>query len=282
MSPAVLSSQDRPAQSGDEMARGQQQGIKSLEIGIRLFQELHRLSQSATLSELARLSGMPPGKVHRYCVSLIRTGLMQQDGRGLYGIGPYGFQLSHAPSNLELARKLAAAALPRLVRQIDETAFISSWGQKGPVILTVVDAPKQISIRPNWRGDLPLWNSATGRAFAAFLPSELLEPLINDELSVQARAAKLSRSEVASRKRAFVRHLADVRKYRVARTTGERYPGIVSFAAPIFDCGGAVILAITCFGLATTLASSWQGQVPQALKLAAQELTRRIGGQSPE
>jgi DNA-binding IclR family transcriptional regulator len=264
------------------MARGQRQGIQSLEIGIRLFQELHRLSQPATLSELARLSGMPPGKVHRYCVSLIRTGLMQQDGRGLYGIGPYGFQLSHASSSLELARKLATAALPRLVRQIDETAFISSWGQKGPVILTVEDSPKQISIRPNWRGDLPLWNSATGRAFAAFLPPERLEPLIDDELWTQARVAKLSRSQVASRKRAFARHLADVRKYRIARTTGERYPGIVSFAAPIFDRDGAVILAITCFGLATTLASSWQGQVPQALKLAARELTHRIGGQPPE
>ena len=256
----------------------QQQGIQSLEVGIRLFQSLQRLGRPATLNELSRLSSMPPGKVHRYCVSLIRTGLLQQDGRGLYGLGPYGFQLSHPQTGIELARALASAALPRLVRDINETAFVSAWGNSGPIILNVEDAPKPVSIRPNWKGDLPLWNSATGRAFAAYLPSERLEPLIDAELVQQLRTEHLSKAEVARRKRVFHRHLVDIRRYGVARTTGERYTGIISFSAPIFDREGHVILALTTFGLAATLSAAWDGLVPQTLKATAEELTKRVGG----
>jgi DNA-binding IclR family transcriptional regulator len=257
------------------------QGIRSLEIGIRLFQELHQLNRPATLTELSKLSRMPAAKVHRYCVSLIRTGLMQQDGRGRYGVGPYGFHVSHPHANLEHARTLAFDMLPVLVREIGETAFVSAWGQTGPFVVKVEDAPKPIAIRPNSRGDLPLWNSATGRAFAAFLPLEQLHPLIDAELGKQKVDEKLTIAAVISRRATFHRLLAQVRKRKLARTTGERYPGLVSFAAPIFDRDGNVILALTSFGLATTLPSSWDGPVPVALKGAAQDLTRRIGGVIP-
>jgi DNA-binding IclR family transcriptional regulator len=263
------------------MAGERQQGIGSLETGVRLFQELHGLGRPATLSELSRMSRMPPGKVHRYCVSLVRTGLVRQDGRGLYSVGPYGFQIGRTPGNLELARTLAAAALPRLVADIEETAFISAWGQTGPVILTVEEPPKPISMRPNWRGDLPLWNSASGRAFAAFLAPDKLAPLLDAEFAAQKRAEKLSATEITRRRRAFERHLAEVRKHGVARLTGERYPGLNAFAAPIFDRDGQVVLAVTSFGLATTFSPSWNGRIPRALRLFAEELTSRIGGRRP-
>jgi DNA-binding IclR family transcriptional regulator len=263
------------------MASGEQQGIRSLETGIRLFQELHRLCRPATLSELSRLSHMPPGKVHRYCVSLIRTGLMQQDARGLYGVGPYGFQIRHAPADMELARTLAAAALPRLVAEINETAFLSSWGEVGPTIFKVEDPAKPISIRPNWRGDLPLWNSAAGRVFAAYMPDDKLGPLINAEFEAQRRSERLSAAEIERRRRTFDRHLGDIRKHGVGRTTGERYPGIISFAAPIFDRDGRVLLAITTFGLAASMSAAWDGSVPEALRTTARELTKRIGGRNP-
>lgn len=257
----------------------ERQGIQSLEIGVGLFQQLHQLHRPATLSELAKLSRMPPAKVHRYCVSLIRTGLMQQDGRGRYGIGPYGFQLGHAGANLEHAITLTSETLPLLVKEIGETTFISRWGQTGPFILKVEDAPKPLAIRPNWRGDLPLWNSATGRAFAAFLPPERLEPLIAAELQIKKREEKLSTQAIAARRALFNKHLAEVRKRKLARSTGERYPGLISFAAPIFDRDGAVILALTSFSF--SLSPAWEGPVPQALKAAALDLTHRIGGTVP-
>lgn len=256
-------------------------GIQSLEIGVRLFQDIHRLGRPATLNEVARLSGMPPSKAHRYCVSLIRTGLLQRDGRGLYGIGPFGFQLSHAEADRDHARVVALAALRDLVDQTGETGFLSTWGQKGPTILDVADAPKPISIRPTTKGDLPLLNTTAGWVFAAYLEAEMLKPLLDAELDAQRRSLKLSAAEIASMRQAFMRRLIDVRRRRLARGTGERHPGLNAFSAPIFDRQGRVALVITMFGLAATFSSAWDGPLAQALQVSAAELTRRIGGAAP-
>jgi DNA-binding IclR family transcriptional regulator len=258
-----------------------QRGIQSLERGVRIFQEVHRLGRPVPLNELAKLSSMPPSKAHRYCVSLIRTGLLRRDGRGLYGVGPFGFQLAQAEASLDHARTLALEALPRLARVLGETVFLSAWAETGPRILRVADADKPISIRPNMQYDLPLHNSATGRVFAAYLPEERLEALIAAELERFRRESKLPSKEIASRRRALNRHLADVRRRGLARTTGERYPGLNSFAAPIFDHNGRVILALTSFGLARAFPSSWDGVVPRALRVAADDLTNQLGGLRP-
>jgi DNA-binding IclR family transcriptional regulator len=258
-----------------------QRGIQSLERGVRIFQEMHRLGRPTTLNELAKLSSMPPSKAHRYCVSLIRTGLLRRDGRGLYGLGPFGFQLIDAEATLDHARALALEALPRLARVLGETLFLSAWGESGPRILRVADVDKPISIRPSMRYDLPLHNSATGRVFAAYLAPERLEVLIAAELETFRRESKLSGNEIASRRRALSRQLADVRRRGLARTTGERYPGLNSFAAPIFDHRGRVILALTSFGLAQAFPSSWDGAVPRALRAGADDLTYQLGGMRP-
>ncbi|AMN41385.1 IclR family transcriptional regulator [Rhodoplanes sp. Z2-YC6860] len=257
-------------------------GIQSLEIGVRLFQDIHRLGRPATLNEVARLSGMPPSQAHRYCVSLIRTGLLQRDGRGLYGIGPFGFQLSHAEADRGHARVAALAALRELVEQTGETGFLSTWGQTGPTILHVVDAPKPIAIRPTTKGDLPLLNTSAGWVFAAYLEAERLKLLLDAELDAQRRSLKLSAAAIASMRQTFMRRLIDVRRRRLARGAGERHPGLNAFSAPIFDQQGRVVLAITMFGFAATFSSAWDGSISRALQASAAELTRRIGGAPPK
>jgi DNA-binding IclR family transcriptional regulator len=255
-----------------------QQGIRSLETGIRVFQEVHRLSRPATLTEIAKLSRMEPAKAHRYCVSLIRTGLLQQDGRGLYAVGPFGFSLSRHETDLDNARALTIAALPHLVAQIGETVFVASWGQTGPVIVKVEDAPKPIAIRPTTKGDLPLLNSSTGRVFVAYMDEARRDGLIETAFNL----AQIPARDRGRQRRDFLTHLEDVKKYGIARTTGERYPGLVSFSAPIFDHNGRVVLALTSFGLSGSFPSAWNAALPRALRDYVMKLTKRIGGNQPD
>lgn len=262
--------------------RRPQQGINSLETGIRLFQTVHQLRRSATLTELAGRTGLHPAKLHRYCVSLIRTGMLEQDGRGRYGPGPYLFQLANADAALDHARGMAVEALPRLVALTRETAFLSAWGQRGPTILKVEDTNEPISIRPTMSGDLALTPTATGRLFAAFLPPERWAAALDLELAALKRRHGWRAADVKRERGRFDRHVQEARSRGLARTTtGERHPNLVSFAAPIFDGEGRMILALTVFGLAATCPSSWTSPVAEALRKFAGELTRRIGGKGP-
>jgi len=258
-----------------------QQGIQSLEIGFAVFRHIHALGRPATLGEVAQLSGMPPSKAHRYCVSLIRTGLVQRDGRGLYAVGPYAFQLGQAPAERAHARTLAEQALLALVQEIGETAFLTTWGQTGPTVLRVEDSPRPISIRPTSRGDIPMLNSATGRVFAAYMDPRELGPLVSAEMRALRQGERLSEAEVVRRRRAFERSVAEVVRRGLARTIGERYPGLNSVSAPIFDGAGRVIFAITAFGLAASFPVAWDGPIATAVQRSAQNLTRRLGGQPP-
>lgn len=258
--------------------QAKRRGIQSLETGVRLFHDVHRLGRPVTLSEIARLAKMPPGKVHRYCVSLVRTGLLHQDGRGLYSVGLHGFRLGHPDVEFAHIRSIAIAALPELVNATNETVFLSEWGQAGPRILKVADAAKPISIRPSTQGEIPVLLSATGRVFAAFMEEGRVADLIDEEIVRFRQDGTMSAAEARSRRQAFLKQLHDVRRRRLARTTGERYPGLVSFAAPIFDRQQSVVLALTTFGLSATLSAAWDGAAPRALLKSARELTRRFGG----
>jgi DNA-binding IclR family transcriptional regulator len=206
---------------------------------------------------------------------------LHQDGRGLYGIGAYGFQLAHVDADKDHARSLALATLPDLVKLTNETVFLSEWGQTAPRILQVVDAAKPISIRPTMQGEIPILLSATGRVFAAFMDVSRMTALIDAEIDRFRREQTLSSRDLKRRRQAFLKQLPDVRRRCLARTTGERYPGLISFAAPIFDPRGQAILALTSFGLAATFPSAWDAPVPRALLNSATELTQRIGGRRP-
>lgn len=231
------------------------QGIQSLETGIRIFQVLQRLGRPVALRELAAAVGLHPAKLHRYLVSLVRTGLVAQDAERRYGPAVQ-------------ARQLASVALAELCRRIGETVFLSAWGRSGPVILQVEEPPRPVSVRPTTTGDLPLASSATGRVYAAFMPSERLRPLMEAELAPRKRAAYLCQ-------------LAEVRRRGLARSKGERYPGLNSFSAPIFGVDGGVVLALTVFGLASHFSGAWDSPAAKTLAAFASDLTRRIGGTPP-
>src|SRR3954454_1249351 len=70
------------------MTSDDRQGIQSVEVAMRVLTALEEARGPASLSSLAKLAGMPPNKVHRYLVSLVRVSLAEQEQpSGLYTLG---------------------------------------------------------------------------------------------------------------------------------------------------------------------------------------------------
>ncbi len=62
-------------------------GVQSLEVGLTVFDVLAVESRPLMLKEIADAIEMHPAKVHRYLVSLVRSGYAQQFSNGRYGVG---------------------------------------------------------------------------------------------------------------------------------------------------------------------------------------------------
>src|SRR5580693_9493504 len=80
--------------SAADERRKRQQGVQSVEVGMRLVSALGAARNPLMLKELAAAARMPPAKAHRYLVSLSRVGLVEQnDATGLYDLGRFAVEL---------------------------------------------------------------------------------------------------------------------------------------------------------------------------------------------
>jgi DNA-binding IclR family transcriptional regulator len=117
---------------------------------------------------------------------------------------------------------------------------------------------------------LPVTSTATGLAFAAYLPPEAVaEALQSDQIELQGEEGD------------WVRRLNDVRRSGLARHGLETFycsdTMINALSAPVLDASGRAVLALTAVGEATRFRADLDGDFALALREAARELSCRLG-----
>ncbi len=237
-------------------------GIQSIEVGGRLLQALAERGMPMALKDLALAAAMAPAKAHPYLVSLAKLGLVEQaeDG-GRYGLGPFALQLGLIGLAQQDPVRLALPVVEQLAQQLSHTVAIAVWGEHGPVIVRVAEAPSPIHVVMRHGTVLSLTGTASGWLFAAHLPEALVRPL---------RPRTLSHSE-------WNAEVAQVRQHGVARAINRVVEGVSAMAAPVFDVRGRIALGLTAIGPTASFDTRWEGGVAVALRAAAQALSQRLG-----
>jgi DNA-binding IclR family transcriptional regulator len=249
----------------------EQQGVRSVELGLKLVRQLARRAGPLALKDLAAGAAMPPAKAHRYLVSLIRAGLAEQDREsGRYRLGPLALELGLAALRELDVLKFGGEALAGLRTAIDETLLLAVWGNKGPVVARWEEASRPVAsnVRAGWV--MPLLNSATGRCFAAYLPDSVTAPLLAVEL--------VERPDERAR---YPGRLAEIRSRGLSRVDGDLLPGVASVAAPVFGHGGGIVAVIAALGPRGGFDIGWKGRNARAVRDAARRLSARLGHSSP-
>jgi DNA-binding IclR family transcriptional regulator len=229
------------------------------------------------LKDIAARAEIPAALTHRYLVSYIRVGLVEQDEiSGRYGIGGFALQLGlKALSRLNPVR----AALPKLAElseRLDQTIVLGIWAEQGPVVIHWFESSRPVNTSLRTGSVAPLLSSATGRIFGAFLPRRQTAAVLRREL---ASARKIGTAIPATQQEAD-EMFAAVRRAGVARVAGTLVPGIHGVAAPVFGApDGRLVLGIAAVGHVEVFDSSLSGPIAKAIKKTADELSRRLGGQ---
>ena len=258
----------------------QRQGIQSIEVGTRLLRALAANGRSMMLRDLARNAEMPAAKAHRYLVSFMRMGLVEQDANtGRYDLGEFSLELGLA----SLARldpvRLAAPILEDLCEHIGETVALAMWGNHGATCVRWVEAGGPITITLRTGVVLPLTTSATGLAFSAFYRSPYLKKQLDAELRASAESAHTT---IAALTRHLEAQLEEIRSQGLSRASGSLTPGINGFSAPVFDHSDRMVAAITSLGTIGHFDMEWDSPLAKNVKEAAAVLSRRLGHSDAE
>jgi DNA-binding IclR family transcriptional regulator len=250
-------------------------GVQSAEITLQLLRLLIEAGGAMTLRSLSASARMSAAKAHRYLVSLIREGYVEQSGTDRhYDLGPRSLELAHACLARMEPVRVAGASLHELCRRVDETVALAVWGRGGPVFVRYEEPPHSMVGHVRVGAPIPVLRSASGRVLAAHLPAGIIRPFISGELKAAARA----RSSRGPRSwRAVARVLADVRSAGLSQVEGYLLNGINALSAPVFDHRGRAVLALTVLGDASRFDGSPRGAAARSLRATALDLSRRLG-----
>jgi len=242
-------------------------GIQSIEVGGQLLLALAHAGRPLPLKDLAREAGMAPAKAHPYLVSFQKIGLVAQDGgSGHYGLGPLALQLGLISLQQYDPVRLATPLIEELAQSTGMTIAIAVWGNRGPTLVRIAEAPTPVHVSMRHGTVMSLRDTASGRLFAALLPSKTVNAVWQ--------------TTDGPRDAAFEAELARIRTQGLAWVAGTAVPGVSAAAVPVFEGQGQLTLSLTAIGPAALMDAAPGGPVCAALQQAAAALSVQLGWRS--
>lgn len=250
-----------------------QAGVQSLEVGLTVLDALIASRKPMMLKELAEKLSMHPAKVHRYAVSLVRMNYAKQIDDGRYDLGDQAWRLGLSCIQRTDAIQAAQPMINELHRKIDCGLQISKWTSQGPLIVQWIEPNQAVSVITRVGSIMPLLNSATGRAYAAFMAEDIVRPLLEQEWQQkklqQQPVYPANWAEFLQMKQSFI-------EQGIATVSGDMLVGVNAVCAPVFNAQGEIEFCIAALGSESQLPIDLENERVKALKETAQALTRYI------
>lgn len=250
-----------------------QGGVQSLEVGLTVLNALIANRTPMMLKELAEQLSMHPAKVHRYVVSLVRMSYAKQMEDSRYTLGDQAWRLGMNCIQRTDAIQISQPKIYDLHRRINCGLQISKWTSQGPLIVQWMEPDQQVSVITRVGSIMPLLNSATGRAYAAFMSEEIVRPQLEREWMLkQAQGQNVypaNWTEFQEMKQVIIQKGA-------ATVSGDMLVGVNAICVPIFNIHGEIEFCIAALGSESQLPIDFENEKVKALKGTAKALTQYI------
>ena len=217
-----------------------QRGIQTVEFAGEILQLVCNSAKSLSLSEISENMQLAPSSAYKYLVSLLHTGLLKRDPNTLeFEAGPLSLRMGLAKINNDIILIQARKALTTLAEKYQLNVFASMWSKiNGPTVVFYREQGGFFHIGFRLGIRLSLHRTASGRVFAAHIDQESLKEYIQ----------RLVEPEVNFLKQAdFINIIQNIRQQGYSHLNGLPTPGMTSYAVPVFNLQGQLIMVITAF-----------------------------------
>jgi DNA-binding IclR family transcriptional regulator len=249
------------------------QGAQSIEVGFSLLDHLTRVDHPLQVAQIAEAAGFTTAKVQRYLNSFEQSGFVIRHAAGGYELGPSAVLVGLAAQHRIDEFRLVEDALVKLQQLTGATASAVVWGNHGPTIIRRIEPARAVTVTTRVGSVIPVTRASSGIVFAAFLPPELVNAKIAEELGMHtptSRQKELARSRFAGK-------VEDARKYGIATVEGEFVKGVDAIASPVFGPGGEVWVSLAILGPHGSFDLSPHGFPKTTLLEVTRALSVRVG-----
>lgn len=244
--------------------------VKNLVKAFAMLQAMVDRGGGLTLAELSQFDNIPKPTARRLLFSLSKLGMVREDGRGAYSLGPQCLVLGNAfLEGLDLQRE-ARVVLRDLMLKTGETCHLGIRDGDRIVYVEKVESPQAVQLRSGVGFTAPLYSTALGKVMLAYGDSADVERLIGQNL------VKRTPNTIVD-EQPFRQEIARVRELGFATDDVENEEGIRCVAAPVFDHVKEVIASISLSGPEHRIPLRRLESLAKEVKAAAGQLSMKVG-----
>jgi len=263
-----------PDEESGARPRERRQRVQAAETGMVVLKGLARMGGRASLTALAAHVDESPAKVHRYLMSLIAEGLVDQEvATQQYHLGLEALMVGVAAMRQADPLRISEPVLIRLRESLAVTCFIAVMGNKGPTIVRFEEPALPVTVNVRVGSVLSMLWSATGRAFLGALDEAPIQQMALAELAESPDDLRglLDRDDPNGGLR------RQVRAAECATVKDTNLRGISAVSAPLYDHTGRPCAVLTALGATGGFDVSADGKIVAAVKKEAAAASAALG-----
>lgn len=151
--------------------------VRAIRRVCRILTHLQESPLDVTLTEIAKVAGLPKSSAFRYMVTLEEQGFLERDPTsGTYRAG-VAFQGAWVQQPQLLARR-AQPHLEHLRDQSQETISLGMLDRSQVCYLAIMESPRTLRVGPRPSDRAPVHATALGKAIAAGLPDDRVRAIL--------------------------------------------------------------------------------------------------------
>jgi DNA-binding IclR family transcriptional regulator len=238
---------------------------------LRILELLDRSPAGLQLKDIARLTGLNKSTAHRFLKHLEGEGYLFRDDSGAYMIGPRLVRFGTGVSYQAMLSRISRPVLEQVWSATGETVNLATLVGPEILYLDVMESLHTFRLVSQIGSRRPISCTSLGKAMLAAMPTgqqELLLPTLHFESTTPRSITSVARLR---------KDLAQIAQLGYALDDEEAVSGARCVGAAILDANGKVAGGISISGPTARINKTNLASIAQTVKLAALEISTRLG-----
>jgi IclR family KDG regulon transcriptional repressor len=244
--------------------------VRAVERAMQILSAFDGQHAALGVSEIAQATGLHKATTHRILMTLFYGGFLERTGAGeRFRLGLRLVELGLGALRGLDFRRAAFPYMQQLVERFQEICTLAIFDRGQMLYVEVVHSEHSLTIAARVGRRLPAHCTASGKVLLAFLPPEVVEPILNAPLAAYTEKTITSPERLRE-------ELKAVRQRGYALADEEFEVGIWAISAPIRDLDGKVIAAMSIPFPTKRLRRERIPEIAQALLEAANAVSAHV------